>query len=351
LVFLTLKAEADLEMSKVRVLVVDDHEAFRRFICSTLENKPELEIVAEAADGLEAVQKAEELQPDLIVLDIGLPGLNGIEAARRIRKISANSKIIFVSLESSTDVVQEALDLGASGYVAKAQAGNELLAAVGEVLGGRRFLSSGLSGHHLAGAADSHAIDSPSRNEPLPSLEPLELRCTRKHEVEFYSDDAAFVTGFAYFIEGALKAGRSVVVAATESHRESILHRLQELDVDIVASMEQGRYLALDAGEMLSAFMGNDLPDAPRFFKTVGDLIAVGARGTAGDHSRVSICGECAPMLWAQGKTDAAIQVEQLCSQVIKRYGIDMLCGFSLNSFYREEDKMVFQKIQAECEP
>jgi hypothetical protein len=119
--------------------------------------------------------------------------------------------------------------------------------------------------------------------------------------------------------------------------------------VDIVASMEQGRYLALDAGEILSAVMGNDLPDATQFFKAVDGLIAVGARGTAGDQSRVSICGECAPMLWAQGKTDAAIQVEQLCSQVIKRYGIDMLCGFSLNSFYREEDKQVFQKIRDEC--
>jgi DNA-binding NarL/FixJ family response regulator len=347
--FLILESEADLEMSKVRVLVVDDHEAFRRFICSTLGKNPELEIVAEAADGLEAVQKAEELQPPLIVLDIGLPKLNGIEAGRRIRKLSPNSKIIFVSLESSPDVVQEALDLGALGYVAKARAGTELLVAVEEVLGGRQFLSSGLSGHRLAGAAESHAIDSPSCNEPLPSIEPRKSERNGKHEVEFYSDDAAFVTGFAYFIEGALTAGRSVVVAATESHRESILNRLQELGMDIVASTEQGRYIALDADEMLSAFMKNDLPDASRFLKAVGDLIAVGARGTAGDQSRVSICGECAPMLWAQGKTDAAIQVEQLCNQVIKRYGIDMLCGFSLNSFYREEDKQVFLKIHDEC--
>lgn len=338
-------------MSRVRVLVVDDHEAFRRFICSTLGKKTELVIVAEAADGLAAVQKAEELRPDLIVLDIGLPGLNGIDAARRIRKISPNSKIIFVSLESSTDVVQEALDLGASAYVAKAQAGNELLAAVGEVLGGGRFLSSGLSSHNLAGAADSRAIAGPSCNEPLPSLEPRKSGRTRKHEVEFYCDDAAFVTGFAYFIEGALKAGRSVVVAATESHRESILHRLQGLGVDIVAGIEQGRYLPFDADAVLSTFMRNDQPDVPRFFKAVGELIKAGARGTAGEHSRVSVCGECAPILWAQGKTDAAILVEQLCSQVIKRYGIDMLCGFSLNSFYREEDKLVFQKIRDQCEP
>jgi len=116
--------EAVLEMSTVRVLVVDDYAPFRRLVCSTLSKRSELQIVAEVSDGLEAVHKAEELQPDLIVLDIGLPTLNGIEAARRIRKLSPKSKILFVSQESSADVVQESLGLGALGYVVKAQAGS-----------------------------------------------------------------------------------------------------------------------------------------------------------------------------------------------------------------------------------
>ena len=115
-----------METSSVRVLVVDDYEPFRRFICSTLRKRPALQIVGETSDGLEAVHKAEELQPDLIVLDIGLPTLNGIEAARRIRKLSPESKILFMSQESSADVVQEALALGALGYVVKAHAGSEL---------------------------------------------------------------------------------------------------------------------------------------------------------------------------------------------------------------------------------
>ena len=98
----------------IRILVVEDFEPFRRFICSTLRKRPELQIVGEVSDGLEAVQKSEELQPDLIVLDIGLPSLNGIEAARRIRILSPKSKILFVSQESSADMVQEALALGAA---------------------------------------------------------------------------------------------------------------------------------------------------------------------------------------------------------------------------------------------
>jgi DNA-binding NarL/FixJ family response regulator len=122
-----------------RVLVVEDFEPFRRFICSVLEKIPDLQVVSEICDGLQAVRKAEELKPDLILLDIGLPELNGLEAARRIRRVSPGSKIIFVSQESSVDVVEEALSLS-WGYVLKSRAASELLPAVKSVLSGQRFV-------------------------------------------------------------------------------------------------------------------------------------------------------------------------------------------------------------------
>jgi DNA-binding NarL/FixJ family response regulator len=112
----------------VRVLVVEDHEPFRRFICSTLGKRPELQVICEVSDGLEAVHEAEELQPDLVLLDVGLPTLNGIEAARRIRRLSPESKIVFVSQESSADMVEAALSTGAAGYVVKTRAAVELVA-------------------------------------------------------------------------------------------------------------------------------------------------------------------------------------------------------------------------------
>jgi CheY-like chemotaxis protein len=106
-----------LQLSSVRILVVDDFEPWRRFVSSMLLKKPGLQIVGETLDGLQAVQRAVELKPDLILLDIGLPGLNGIEAARKIRNLVPESKIIFLTQESSAEVVQEALSLGARGYV------------------------------------------------------------------------------------------------------------------------------------------------------------------------------------------------------------------------------------------
>jgi DNA-binding NarL/FixJ family response regulator len=139
-------------VSRIRVLVVEDFEPFRRCVCSTLYERPELQVICEVSDGLEAVRKAEELQPNLILLDVGLPTLNGIEAARLIRTLSPESKIIFVSQECDADVVQEAMSLGAWGYVVKTRAASDLLAAVRAVREGKRFVSEGLWFQNLANA-------------------------------------------------------------------------------------------------------------------------------------------------------------------------------------------------------
>lgn len=124
--------------------MVEDFEPFRRAIRSILGKHSGLQIVGEASDGLEGVRKTEELQPDLILLDIGLPTFNGMEAARRIRTLSPQSKIIFVTQESAPDIVEEAVVLGAKGYVVKTRVGSDLLTTVDVVLGGGQFVSGGL---------------------------------------------------------------------------------------------------------------------------------------------------------------------------------------------------------------
>jgi len=278
-----------LETSSVRLLVVDDYEPFRRFVCSTLEKRPELQVIGEVSDGLEAVQKAAELTPDLILLDIGLPTLNGIEAARRIRKLSPESKILFLSQESSADVVHEVLSLGALGYVVKAHAGTELLAAVEAVCQGRQFVSSGLSGHYFTDATDAQVPDRLCHEEALPSLPQTKGETTR-HEVQFYSDDAFFLEGFTRFITAALKAENAVMVVATESHRVSLLQRLQADGVDVTAAVEQKHYIPLHVPDTLSTFMVNGLPDPVRFAKDAGDLIVEATKAAMGEHPRVAAC-------------------------------------------------------------
>ena len=336
-----------MEESTVKVLVVDDYEPFRRFACSTLAKRQNLEVIGEASDGLEAVRKTEELKPDLIVLDIGLPTLDGIEVARQVRNLRPQCKILFMSQESSAAVAQEAFSLGAMGYVVKAYAGRELSAAVDAVCQGRLFLSKGLSGHDPTYVSLAHA-PGPLVRKVLPSLVSSQGKITHSHEVQFYSDDAAFLLGLTSFIQGALKAGRPVIVIATEAHREGLLQTLLARGTDCAAAIEQGLYLSLDVHEALSTFMVNDLPESERFLKVFGDLLSSTAKAAKAEHPGVAACGEFAPTLWAQGKTEAAIQVEHLTDEVAKTCNVDIHCGYVLTGFQREQERHILERICAE---
>jgi DNA-binding NarL/FixJ family response regulator len=335
-------------VSSIRVLVVEDNEPFQRFICSMLETSPELQVIGKVSDGLDAVQRAQELQPDLIVLDIGLPTLSGLEAARRIRKLSPQSKIIFLTQESSADVVEEALNLGAKGFVLKANAGSELLAAVEAVRQGGEFVSSGLSGRNSTDLADKQVSGRLCHQEDLPSPASRTRHFLRGHVVGFYGDDASFLVGFTCFLETALEAGNAVIVIATESHRQAFLQGLQAHGVDVAAAIEQRRYIPLDVAETLSTFMVNEVPDPVRFQKTVGDLFAAAAKGAKGEHRCVSACGEGAPTLWTEGKGDAAIQIEHLWDEMAREYDVDTLCGYVLSDFQREQEGSIYERICAE---
>ena len=110
-----------------------------------LEERAEYQVIGEAEDGLEAIQKAEELQPDVILLDISLPKLNGIGAARQIRKRVPKARILFFSENTSSEIVQASLSTGASGYVVKLDAGSELFGALEAVIQGRQFVSRRLT--------------------------------------------------------------------------------------------------------------------------------------------------------------------------------------------------------------
>jgi DNA-binding NarL/FixJ family response regulator len=124
-----------------RVLIVDDFELWKGFVIARIQEQPDMCIVGFASDGLQAVRKAQELQPDLILLDICLPKLNGIEAARQIRKLAPKSKILFLTGDADSDVVRAAFSAGGSGYVLKMDAAQDLLPGVVAVLQGRQFFS------------------------------------------------------------------------------------------------------------------------------------------------------------------------------------------------------------------
>ena len=300
------------------------------------------------SDGLEAVLKAEELQPDLILLDIGLPKVSGIEAARQIRKVAPKSKILFVSQGLDREVAHTALSEGGHGYVLKSDAYNELLVAVEAIMQGKKFVSRRLDIPAVTDDVDSQAAGQFSREEAIASpAAPLLVRreVGRCHEAQFYSDEPSFLDGFTRFISAALKVGNAAVFVGTTSHRHILYEKLHTESADIRAAIRVGKYVALDAREVLSNFMVNDMPEPNRFSKLANDLIVRASTWKNGEHLRVAICGECPSILWAEGKADAAIRLEELWNEIASTYDIDILCGYSMESLRYDEDSYTFRRL------
>jgi DNA-binding NarL/FixJ family response regulator len=299
-------------MRTYTILVVDDFEPFRRVVRSILQHRENLQVIGEASDGLEAIQKAKELRPDLILLDIDLPRLNGIQVAWRLRELVPRARVLFLSVESSSDVVREAFNVGGVGYVYKLHIGSELLPAIEAVLEGRRFVSSGLE--------FSQGTDPPT---------------THRHEILFCSNDEVLLDSLARFIAAALNARNAAIVWATESHRDSLLQRLHALGVDIDGAIQRGTYVSLDSDET---------PDPARMLEAVRGLSEAASKAGK-KHPRVAVCGERAGRLWTEGKTDLAIRLEQLCNELAKSHDIDILCPYPMPHGHEDQ---AFKTICAE---
>jgi DNA-binding NarL/FixJ family response regulator len=325
---------------------VDDYELWRTFVASTFQTQPELRIVGEATNGLDAVQIAQQLQPDLILLDIGLPKLNGLQAAPQIRKVSPQSKILFASENRSVDIVKEALGTGAGGYVVKSDAGSDLLPAVNAILAGKRFVSASLSGYDITDLDDPQP-DTHRQRDDFETIIPAQ-HTHHYHEVGFYSDDRHFLEQVTRFIGAALRAGNAAIVVATESHRANLLSELRGYGQEVRAAIAEGRYFSLDAEETLSMFVVNGVIDPARFLELFGDLLITARETTKVELPRVAVFGECVHLLWAQGKTEAAIQMEKLGNKLTQIHDVDILCGYSLGSAEVGMDHNLFQRICAE---
>ena len=294
---------------------MDDYEPWRRFILSSLQKWPQLQVVGEASDGQEAVQKSQQLQPDLILLDIGLPTMNGIEAARQIRQQSPNSRILFCSENLSSEVAEEALRSGAGGYLVKSDAGTDLLSAVTSVIQGKRFVSRTLSGHAFAEASDSGLV----RHQG--------------HVVQFYTEDAVLLDGLAALFGGSLAEGQSVAAIVTSSHRSGLDTRLLAQGVDVSEATQNGRLCILDADQALSEFMEPAGPSRERFLLQFGNMLRTLQAATVAKRSGVVVFGEMVAVLWAQQKYDAAIRLEELWNELALTCSFSLCCAYPANAF------------------
>jgi CheY-like chemotaxis protein len=298
-----------------RILIVDDYEPWRRFATSALQNQPGLLIVGEAADGLRAVEQARELHPDLILLDISLPTLNGIEAARRIRQHSSNPRILFCSQNLSPDIAEKAFGTGAAGYVVKSDAASDLLPAVTAVLQGERFVSRRFAGCGFAQIQDTRVVR------------------RLGHVVQFYKNDSVLLDGLAASLRGSLDGGESAAYIMTSSHRSSLERRLIAQGIDVIEATENGRLVILDAHQALSEFMDAAGPSRERFLFQFGDRLRRLEDAAVAKNKRVVVIGEMVAVLWAQKRHDAAIRLEELWNELAQTCSFYLCCAYPLGAF------------------
>jgi DNA-binding NarL/FixJ family response regulator len=198
-------------MESVRLLVADDHEIVRKGLRSVLEAQPGWQVLAEASDGREAVEKAKELKPDVTVLDIGMPSLNGLEASRQILKNDARAKILILTMHESDPLIRDVLDSGARGYVLKTDASRDLVSAVNAVRSNKTFFTAKVAQMVLDGYLDKNP------RKPDPEAPKMRLTPRQREIVQLLAEGKSSK-------EVAAALGLSVKTA--ETHRANIMRRL-----------------------------------------------------------------------------------------------------------------------------
>jgi DNA-binding NarL/FixJ family response regulator len=282
----------------VTVLIAEDFAPFREFVCRELQRRPGFQLVT-VADGWTAVQQAEELRPAVILLDIGLPDVDGLTAARHIRSRCQESRIVFLTQESSADVVHEALALGACGFIEKTRA-RYVLPTVEAIL-------------------DNPSIDS----EPSGAY----AGAHRRHHVQFSRDDSALLDGIERFVGTALAAGDPAIVFGTRPHWQAVIDRLCRRGVTVDHAVARGTLAHFDAEEIVSHVRSKGVEYcAPLFRRAIESAVCTMTH----TGQRVAVVGEVVSLLSASGRVDAAVELERAGNEMLRTLPIEIMCAYPL---------------------
>jgi len=288
--------------------VADDFELWRRHVVRQLKSRTDLLVVGEASDGPEALRKVEELAPELILLDVGLPGMDGIAVASAIVRAWPRLNILIMSAYNSGAIVRAALQAGARGYLSKSDAGRELIPAIAAVLRGDLFVSGGIASDNTPG----------------------------EHAAQFYADDRSLAASCCDLVVGALRNRHPIIVVATKIHRDRLNEQLAARGVEISGYIDRGYFIVRDAAETLSGLMTNHLPDPAAFFAQMGSLLGQAEAACNGAGRNVVVFGEMIDLLMAQRNPEAAIELERLWNALAGRHALCLRCAFCSRGFPSE---------------
>ncbi len=196
-------------MNKKTIVLADDHQVVRHGLRVLLEAEPDFRIVGEAGDGLETLEALERLQPDILILDLMMPGMNGLEVARQAGKCSPRTNIVVLSMHTNEAYVVEALRAGARAYVLKSATSDELVRAIREAVAGRRYLSAPLS---------EHAIEVYTRKAEAAVVDPHEMLTDRERTVLQLTAEG--------YTSAEIAAKLCISPRTAETHRSNLMRKL-----------------------------------------------------------------------------------------------------------------------------
>ena len=292
------------DAGRPRVLLADDDAGILKAISRTLA--AEFDVVATVTDGRKALEAVPRLDPDVVVLDISMPGLNGFRTAEELQRLGTRAKMVFLTMHQEDDFVSKAIDCGAMGYVLKTCASSHLTPALHHALAGRRY---------------------------LPSLTPLVITGTDTHAVQLCGDDSSGLDGVAAVLSSALHRGDTVATVLIESNRDALAVRMKERGWNLADVGKQGRYLVFDAEEAATRVMRAGRPHRDSIAEIVAALDSARSASAAGPRSHLTIVGEMSLVLCRRGTPEAALELERLWDELTRSLPILTICPYPTSCF------------------
>jgi DNA-binding NarL/FixJ family response regulator len=335
-------------MRCLRILIVDDHEVVRRGVRSLLSARAEWSVCGEAEDGLEAIEKAKRLQPDIVLMDITMPRMDGVQATKVIRQEVPEAEVILISQNDPSVGRTQAADADARDFVAKIDLSRDLLSTIERVVGQRNpnMMSNRRGGERVAlfdvlpaspSTSEEPALEQKIggrmsqdiQNEPWCGL--LDAAAPRDHIVQLYQDEKFLSRAVCRFAVSAINHGEGVILVPTSAHWNALRPRLEAEGVDVQTAQSCGQLTVVDADKLLPEFMRNAMPDAPLFLGLAGETIAQ-ARGGA-RFTKVRWWGEMVNVLWERGDVAASMGLEDLFHKLAHDRDIAIFCSFLMDNF------------------
>jgi CheY-like chemotaxis protein len=300
------------------VLVADDHPQMLETVSRMLGRS--FEVVATAADGRQALAAAGEHHPDAVILDVGMPGLDGFQTARELHRLGSRAPIVFLTMHDADDYVETAMDIGVRGYVVKTRMDTDLTDAVHHALDGRLFVPSLTSLYEVVGDSGVHAV-------------------------QFRADQTSFVDECGSFFDRALRRGDQVAIVARQATRQGIARRLSALGWNLQTTVAEQRYSEVDALDALLQSLENGMPTRERISAIVADLERSRRVFAAGRPVRLTVAGEMSAILAERGNAEGAKCLESLWTELTRDLPFFTLCTYPAENFQPDADRALWHAL------